>query len=295
MYITLLAPGVWASGLNLTRLEVQLVVGDDSETTKAILTDLLVRIPTAHTLAISDRPFKSSKSTLSIAIGPAALRYAVSQEHDGIVVSAYTSSQVYRGILDNTTPARNPIVTAVYADPSPSIQLKLISMIYKRPSMAATLLSEKTAYYEPIIQQLALKEGRAIAIEYAGSRYSLNSVLNRIADYPVILAIPDNSVYSADSIRNILVTSYRRNQSVIGFSAAMVKAGALATSYSGIADINAQLAEIVSAIDSTGRVPEPVFPTYFRVAINEDVARSLNIVIDDQTKKFSRTPPLSQQ
>jgi ABC-type uncharacterized transport system substrate-binding protein len=97
-------------------------------------------------------------------------------------------------------------------------------------------------------------------------------------------------VYSAENFRNILLSTYRHNQSVIGFSADMVRAGALATTYSNIEHINAHVADIAHDFVLTGELGAPQFPRYFRTAINEGVARSLQVTVSDEARKFGREP-----
>jgi ABC-type uncharacterized transport system substrate-binding protein len=77
---------------------------------------------------------------------------------------------------------------------------------------------------------------------------------------------------------------------VIGFSGDMVKAGALATTYSEIEDIDAQVAEIASAYVAGGELAPPQFPRYFRTIVNEGVARSLDLTVGDEVRNFARLP-----
>jgi ABC-type uncharacterized transport system substrate-binding protein len=70
----------------------------------------------------------------------------------------------------------------------------------------------------------------------------------------------------------------------------MVKSGALATTYSDIEDIDTQLAEMLAAYAASGETPAPQFPRYFKTIINEGVARSLNVPLDDYARRFSRRP-----
>lgn len=277
------------------RNEIQIVTTDESDTTKKVVEDFRKRFPSAQLLSDLTKRRQKKKNTLYITIGPTALRTLLSQgPADGVIVSTYTSSQAYRSIVDSMAPTRPAAITAVYADPAPVVQLRLISMLYKKPVGVAVILSSKTAYLEPILQRAASQTRTELTIENYASGENLNRALNRLADIPTILATPDSTVYNSENIRNILVTTYRRNQPVIGFSAALVKAGALASTYSDIEDINAHVDELISDFEASGKVAEPQFPKYFSVIVNEDVARSLNIVVDDSVKNFSRKPVVRQ-
>jgi len=53
-----------------------------------------------------------------------------------------------------------------------------------------------------------------------------------LIDSDVLLAVPDSEIYNSNSIRNILLSSYRRGIPLVGFSQAYVKAGALCAIFS---------------------------------------------------------------
>lgn len=279
-----------AAGHDTQRHDFQIVATDDGETTKNIVEDLRKKFPSAQVITDATRRRPRTKNTIAIAVGPSSLRSLLSQGTDGIIVSAFTSSQAYRAILDSMPESRTAAITAVYAEPSPAIQFQLIALLYKRPISVAAILSNKTSYLEPILLRAAAQTRIRLTIENFAIGENLNRVLNRLADVQVLLATPDSTVYNPENIRDILVTTYRKNQSVIGFSAALVKAGALASSYSDVDDINTQVDELVSEIEVSGKLPEPQWPKYFGVAVNDDVARSLNFVIDDSVRNFGQKP-----
>jgi ABC-type uncharacterized transport system substrate-binding protein len=70
----------------------------------------------------------------------------------------------------------------------------------------------------------------------------------------------------------------------------MVKAGALAATYSEIEDINTQVTEMAVRYAATGQLPGPQFPRYFRTIVNEPIARALGVRVDDTVRHFSRRP-----
>src|SRR5262245_61269339 len=117
--------------------------------------------------------------------------------------------------------------------------------------------------------------------------------LSRVAPSSPLLVVPDSSLFTPDNLRTILESTYRRNQIVVGFSTSLVKAGTTATAYSTIDDVLAQLEQIIASIVS-GAVPPPTFPRYWRVAVNESVARSLNVVVTDEVRALGERPPGKQ-
>ena len=281
----------YASGIETGRSVVQVVTGDDSSTTRRIVEEIRRRVPTAHVGSEQEKRRFGTKPTIYVAVGPVALRALLANSVDGVVLSAFSSSQAYRDILSQAASERRlPAITAVYAEPSPLTQLRLISLLYKKPVTTAVILSEKTAYSAPLLQRAASLTGIPLMVESLDTIANLNRVLNRLSDVSAILITPDSTVFNSESLRNILLTTYRNNQAVIGFSSALVKAGVLATTSSEIEDVVAQIAEVIEDYESTGKLPEPQFPKYFSTHVNYDVARSLNLVVDDTVKTFARKP-----
>lgn len=278
---------IWAA--DFAHRDVEIVTVDDSDTTRRIIEGLQKRFPGAQVTIDLSKPLPPRRNPVYVAVGPAALRALVNKEIDGTIVSVFTSSQAYRSILESA-PKRPNSVTAIYAEPSPADQMRLISAIYKRRVTVAVFISERTSYLLPTLRPAAAEAGLELNIEHVGADDNLNRALNRVSQAPVILAVPDTSIYNAENIRNILVTSYRHNQAVVGFSSALVNAGALATTYSSIEDIAAQIDELLDEFAGSGRLPAPQFPKYFSTVVNDSVARSLNLVIDDRVKKMARKP-----
>jgi hypothetical protein len=255
-----------------------IVTGDDSAQTRRIADDLYKRLVPLSAMFRTE--LAQRRRMVYIAIGPVALRDVAGRKDDSVVISAFTSSQVWRAIAAGATPARAAAMTAVYAEPAPADQLRLAALLYRRNVTVAAILGADTGYLKPVLHGIA-------TVEELAPGDDINRVLNRIAPKEVLLAMPDSAVYNAENIRNILLSTYRHKQGVIGFSADMVKAGALASTYSGIEDINAQVAELAEAFVTSGELPPPQFPRYFSTIVNEGVARSLDIDVGDAARKFA--------
>ena len=258
----------------------QIVTGDDGSVTRRIADDLYKRL--VPTFAGFRTELAQRRRMVLVAIGPAALRDAAMRPCDCVVIAAFTSSQVWRDVMAQVPPARAASMTAIYAEPAPVDQLHLIALLYGRPARVAAIVADPR-FFAPIL-------GNATDLYAFSEGDDINRLLNRIAQTDVLLALPDNSVFNAENIRNILLSTYRHKQAVIGFSSDMVRAGALASTYSDIDDINEQVAETAARFVASGELDAPQFPRYFRTVVNEGVARSLDVTVDSAARNFARRP-----
>lgn len=273
---------------------LRIVVADEGETTTRIAATLKGRFPEGRVLREVPAADLRDRNAIYVTVGPSALSALLNKEPDGVVIALFTSSQVYRAILEGRPKTRRNASTGIYAEPSPASQLELVSAIFKRRVQVAVLISDNTIYLAPFFAAAAAQFDIDLKVQRLNATDDLTRELNLVREAPVLLAVPDPMIFTSESIRDILVSTYRRNQAVVGFSAAMVRAGALATTYSSVDDIAEQLVEILDAFLATGRLPNPQFPRYWRTTINESVAHSLNIVVDETTRRLSHSPASSQ-
>ncbi|WP_229483438.1 hypothetical protein [Massilia horti] len=263
----------------------QIVTADDSAVTRRIADDLYKRL--VPIFAGFRTELAQKRRMLYLAIGPAALREVAERRCDCAVISAFTSSQVWHTIQSALPTQQANSMTAVYAEPAPSDQLRLVSLLYRRPVRVAAILGSDTAFLKPVL-------AGPLEVEDYAAGDDINRILNRIAQTEVLLALPDSDIYNPENIRNILLSTYRHKQGVIGFSADMVRAGALATTYSEVEEINTQVAEMAGEFVASGQLPPPQFPRYFRTIVNEGVARSLELTVSDEARRFARPVPSRQ-
>ncbi len=97
----------------------------------------------------------------------------------------------------------------------------------------------------------------------------------------VLFVLPDATIYNADTIRNILLETYRRQIPMIGLSPSYVRAGALCAVYSTPQQIAQQAAEVVERFSVSGKLPASQYPQEFEVSVNTQVAHSLGLTIKD--------------
>ncbi|MBC3878524.1 hypothetical protein H8K38_11945 [Undibacterium sp. FT79W] len=171
--------------------------------------------------------------------------------------------------------------SAVYMDQSWSRQLRLIRATMPPRSKIGILLGRESSDYISALQSAAKEADLAVNIESVTDDAELLNALRRLlSNSNAILAVPDAQIYNRNNISSILLTSYRQQVPLFGFSSSYVKAGALAAVYSTPAQISQQVAEIISNLSSGSSLPAPQYPRYFSVNTNPQVARSLGLSID---------------
>ena len=202
---------------------------------------------------------------LAIAVGVDALKeYSVPKSLP--LVAAFVSQSDYQMYSDRLS-------SAVFVEPPMERQLRL----------AEAVLGENREYGALVQKQASedvLRSG--INIYVVDEFETLNHALIKLlAENQALIGVYDPQLYSPNNIKNILITAYRHNRPLIGPSSAYLRAGALATTYSDLNDVAERLSDIVLRYKNKGDWTKADFNPYFRVGFNEQVGRSLNLLLPD--------------
>lgn len=186
-------------------------------------------------------------------------------------------------------PADTRRISALFLDQPPGRQLELIRQALPGRTRVGIILGPNSANELDRFSAAADTRGLTLAAEQVARETALFPALQRVlADSDVLLALPDPQLINAETARNLLLTSFRARTPMIGYSAAYVRAGALAAVYSTPAQLGAQSGEIARAFLSSGVLPSPQFPRHYSVSVNAKVARSLGIGLDDEAAIHER-------
>ncbi len=107
----------------------------------------------------------------------------------------------------------------------------------------------------------------------------VNTVRDLLQINDVLLSLPNPEIYNRQTLKGILLTSYRQNKPMISYSPAHVKSGALAAIYSSPENIGNQIADLLNKLleDKSFKPSSHYFASEYEITINYRVARSLGL------------------
>ncbi|WP_286222716.1 ABC transporter substrate-binding protein [Marinobacter apostichopi] len=228
---------------------------------------------------ISDDQIPMIKNTPIVSIGPAAFS-RVRQANRSIPILAML---VNKSFIEGFA-ARNPgQISGVFYD-VPLLRQALTgkAILPQANTVAILATTASVELYEPLIDELPA-HGMSARVFIVDNEDDLIPSLVRALRYgDFLLAAPDDAIYNPRTIKHILLTAYRRNKIVIGPSQAYVKAGSLASSYAPFAEMAALGANMIEQYFAAGEFPAPAYPQIYRIEVNDQVARSMNIPVPER-------------
>jgi len=174
--------------------------------------------------------------------------------------------------LNNLLPER---LSLLWSDPPLERQLRLTRLILPQARRVGVLYDRHSEFLLKELRQAAAPLGLEIVTERwdnTSDSRPLQALLNKS---DVLLGLDDPDVYNPKTAKNLLLSSYARQQALIGPNAGFVKAGCLASTYSDQTDWLAILDELLDRPPATW--PRTLYPKHFKVLTNPQVARSLGI------------------
>lgn len=281
-----------AGGMHVARaarLELRAIATGESDAERHIVDSLRARFQALSVSSDVQTLSRRAGPAVYLAIGPAALQATLDAELAAPVIALFVASQTFQSML-RSRPKQQASITAIHAEASPEAQLQLIAAMYQHRVTVGILLGEASAVLEPALRRAARRFDLEVIVRRASPGAPVLRELAYLAGATVLLAVPDPAIYNPDSLPALLESTYRRGQPVVGFSPGLVKAGTLAAAYASTDDVLAQLAQILGEIDD-GHLPEPQYPAYWRVSVNDSVARSLNLVVAAEARRLVSQPP----
>lgn len=260
-----------------TELKVTLVLSDDNpvylrfaETYKSKLSGNQ-KLEVLHS---PDRYFATGQTAdLIVTVGSQAARYLAGKTSTPMLLTMLPSTIYKQLARQRTSP-----MSASYVDQPWSRHVELLFATLPRTRRVGMLYSPGAEIDTDALRQLiANHDAKLVASGVDAPARLFDTLEQTLNQSDVLLAVPDNAIYSSNNIRNILMTSYRHNIPLIGLSKGYVNAGALCAVYSEPEDLALQASAMTLSFALNRSLPPPQYPIIFHVATNPEVARTLGI------------------
>ncbi len=237
-------------------------------------------------------------SRLVVAVGVRALKKILDGSVEFPVYAVlvpYTSySKLLAGLEAEGRASLKQNMSALYLDQPLRRQLALANTLGDRFRVVGILLAANSDFDIASLAVEAKQLGMALRdIRVASSREIVPALKRAKRKIDILLTMFDPSFIDTQTIKQILYFSYHRRLPVLGYSHAMVKAGALAAIFSTPEQIGQHAAEeIIDALDSDPvRLSSSSFPKYYQAICNPAVADYFNLYLDCSLESLSHPGP----
>jgi hypothetical protein len=261
------------------------------EVADAFLTSLAgkytVQVDVLDTLQDQDIKQKDLVGDLIVPVGVRSMRrvYGLHPNHASIL-SLMVPREAAASIIENANMAGRE--AAVYIDQPLSRSLSFIRKLLPRVENVGLVLSDEAQGDIPVYRQEAARLKIDLVVETVATSLDVPQALQRLLHrVDVLLMLPDAKVVNDSTVRLILLTSYRQQIPVVGFSRGLATAGGVAavvSDPSAIGHEGALLARQWNPV--TGLLPPSCPASGFSLVFNNQVARSLGVDIPEDGKEL---------
>ncbi len=219
---------------------------------------------------------------LFVALGAQAAQALAQAAMPAPVLCALLPRSSFERVLRSSGRKASSQFSALYLDQPLSRQLGLIQLALPEARRIGVLWGPESQAQAPVLMALAKARGLSLLQASVEQDEQLFPALKQVvAGADVLLALADPQVYNTSSIQNILLTSLRAKAPLVAFSPAYVRAGALLALHVTPEQVGQQAATLVAAMLMGKTLPAtPLYPRDFSVAVNDHVARSLDLALD---------------
>ncbi len=257
-----------------------LVVQSDNSVSQQVFSDTLRRsLPGTVQMTVLPHPedYNGQPVDLIVTVGYKAAD-SMAGKSTRPLLAAMLPSDAYPDVLAQR--ATGSQTSAIYLDQPWSRQVAFLHAALPEAKKIGVLHSLKVQLdLSGLLAALARYDLSLFARPLREDQSIFDGLEKVLVNSDVLLALPDVTIYNSNTIRNILLSSYRHGIALVGFSQAYVKAGAMCAIYSTPEQLAAQAGVTILSYASSARLPAAQFSTLYSISINQEVARSLGFSV----------------
>lgn len=216
-------------------------------------------------------PLPATGDVLLVSVGTAAARKAA--EYHLPTLNTLITRRTY---LSLSALYRSPR-SAVYLEQSIERQLQLLRVALPARKKI-TLLARDASTIEEELRTQFRKAALALRIIEVKDDGAIDQLFGQqLLSDDTLLLLPDPLLVNRQTVKPLVLGSYRQGIPLIGYSQALVKAGALMAVHSSLSALEKQMAMAVSEFLNDGTLPSPQYSKQFSVSVNYQLARALQL------------------
>ena len=221
--------------------------------------------------------FDGQQADMVVTVGVKAAEW-VAMKTTQPMLAVMIPSHTYTDLLANRP--GNKLTSAIFLDQPWHRQAAFLRAFLPERTKIGVLYSADTRLEITALRRELSNHGFTLTGSALGRDDDLYTRLEAVLTASeVLLAVPDSAIYSSNTIRNILLSSYRRGIPLIGFSQSYVRAGALCAIFSTPEQLAAQASRTTSSFLQSRKLPDAQYPARYEIAVNQEVARTLGLTI----------------
>jgi ABC-type uncharacterized transport system substrate-binding protein len=281
--------------------EVAVVMSEDAAVYRAVAETIQSRLEGAAVVDIVNIPAlrnpKRKDLRFLVAIGSQAARAAAASSIEApLLVTLLPRSAFDRLAAERRRAADPRPLSALYLDQPIGRQFDLIRLAMPNARRIGALLGpESDNLYLPLQKAAQEKQMNLVAQRVSSDSEIAPALQKLLPEIDVLLALPDPSVFNAGTIQLILLATYRQQLPLFGFSAAYVRAGAIASLHATPEQIGNQAADMLRTALARGQLPPPRYSGQYTLATNPHVAHSLGIPLEGEQALMQRLQQLEER
>lgn len=248
-----------------------------------------IQVNLVDELQTGDIQRMDSTGSLIVPVGVKAMRWAYGVHLTRATILALMVPQATAAKVSGNS-GLSGRESAVYIDQPLSRSLAFIHLLLPQAERVGLILSDETSANLQAYRQEMARNKLGMVVETVSSSLEVPRALQTLLPkVDVFLMLPDSNVVNENTVRHILLASYRQQIPVIGFSRGLTNAGAVAAVVSDPAAIGqegGQLAKLWNP--ATGAIPGPRYASEYALVINHQVARSLGVEFPEDGQELIR-------
>ena len=228
-----------------------------------------------------NEPLAPEESEWIVTLGVRALHHALALPGNSPLLALLVPRNTFEKMSMEMAPAaRQRLLAALVLDQPSFRQMQLIRLALPEATRVGVLVGPAVEAHVPDLEKAARESGLVLRTRSVTGEQELFTSLRGLApEVDVLLLLPDPVVVSGNTLRGLILQTYRQRLPIVAYSTGLAKAGAFLGLYATPAQIGAEAGQWMREMAKSGGQKGEIvrWPKSFVVEVNRHVARSLEL------------------